>query len=148
MVDQNRFLLDIIKSEKVSSSDVTKPTYMKDVPKPTTWNTQDKRNVEAFVTKYEIYCDASGYHSDKVKVRSFGLFLKKGTPIKFAAWRNSRAEDLAWKELKEWAIVMWRKLHQHLLHVLSLGAMKWRPEQNLSRYAEEYFQGLVQIARG
>ena len=39
----------------------------------------------------------------------------------------------------------WRKPHQHLLDVTALGAMKWRNEQNLSRYAEEYKAKYLQL---
>ena len=35
-------------------------------------------------------------------------------------------------------IEAWRNPHQHLLNVTSLGVMKWRSDQNLSRYAKEY----------
>ena len=45
---------------------------------------------------------------------------------------------MPWKALKEWAVVTWRKPHQHLLDVSSLGAMKWKPDLSLARYAEEY----------
>ena len=123
---------------EISSSNVTKPTYIKNVPKSTTWDTKDKRNIEDFLTEYETYCDASRYNGDDVKVRSFGSFLKDGASIAFAAWRGSRGERLLWKNLKEWAIKAWLKPHQHLLDVTSLGTMKWMNDQNLSRYAEDY----------
>ena len=35
-------------------------------------------------------------------------------------------------------IESWQKPHQHLLDVSSLGAMRWRLDQKLSRNAEEY----------
>ena len=35
-IDQNQMLFEIIQSRKSTSSDATKPTYMKNVPKPTT----------------------------------------------------------------------------------------------------------------
>ena len=58
---------------------------MKNVPKPTTWDTKDKRNIETFFTEYEMYCDASGYIGDEVRIRSFGSFSKDGASIAFAA---------------------------------------------------------------
>lgn len=75
LIDQNQMLVEIIRSKINTSSDATKPTYMKNVLKPTMWDTRDKRNIKAFFTEYETYCDASGYNGDEVKVRSFGSFL-------------------------------------------------------------------------
>ena len=138
LMDQNQMLIEILKSRRSSSSDATKSMYMKNVPKPTTWDTIDKKYIEVFLTEYETYCDASGYNSDDVKVRSFGSFLRDGTSIAFAAWRGSRGEDLSWDALKEWAVEAGQKPHQHLLDVMTLDAMKWRNNQNLSRYVEEY----------
>ena len=43
---------------------------------------------------------------------------------------------------------MWCKPHQHLFDVTALGAMKWRSEQNLSRYAEEYKAKFLQFDCG
>lgn len=80
----NQMLVEIIRSGKSLSSDATKPTYMKNVPKPMTWDTKDKRNIETFLTEYETYCDASGYNGDEVRVRNFGSFLKDGVSIAFA----------------------------------------------------------------
>lgn len=48
------------------SSDATRSTYMKNVSKPTTWNTKDKRNIEAFLTEYETYCDVSGSRGENL----------------------------------------------------------------------------------
>lgn len=95
IADQNQMLLDIIKTGKASLSDVIKPAYIKDVPKATTWDAKNKRNIEAFITKYEMFWNASGYHGDEVMVRSCGSFYKEGTLITFAVWRSERAEDLA-----------------------------------------------------
>ena len=103
------------------------------LPKPLTWDTRDKRNIEAFLSEYEAYCDASGYIGNEVRMRSFGPFIKEGASIAFAAWRGSRGEDLPWAALKAWAVDVWRKPSQHLLDVTALGAMKWPNEQNLSR---------------
>jgi len=58
---------------------------------------------------------------------------------------SRRGETLPWKDLKEWAIEAWRKSHQHLLDVTSLGAIKWRSDQNLSRYVEEYKSKYLQF---
>ena len=58
----------------------------------------------------------------------------------FAAWRGSLGEDLPWDALKEWAVDAWRKPHQYLLD-----AMKWRNDQNLLRYAEEYKAKYLQL---
>ena len=71
-------------------------------------------------------------------MRIFGSFLKDDASIVFTAWRGLRDEDLSWNAPKEWAVEAWQKPHQHLLDVTALGAMKWRNDLNLSRYAEEY----------
>lgn len=112
------------------------------------WDTKDKRNIEAFVTEYETYCDALGYRGDKVRVRSFGSFLKEGASITFVAWQSGCAEDLERKKLKDWAVVTWRKPHEYLLDVPSLDTMKWRPKQNLSMYVEEYKSKYLQYDCG
>lgn len=145
LIDQNNIMLEIIKSNRSASSDGPRPTYMKNVPKPVTWDTRDKRNIEAFLTEYEAYCDVSDYIGDEVRVRSFGSFLKEGASIAFAAWQASQGEDLPWATLKEWAVDVWRKPHQHLLDVTALGAMKWRNDQNLSCYAEDYKAKYLQL---
>ena len=88
--------------------------------------------------EYETYCDASGYVDDNFRVRSFGSFLKEGAAVTYSAWRGIHPEAMPWKTLKEWAVVTWRKPHQHLLDVSSLGAMKWKIDQSLARYVEEY----------
>ena len=62
-----------------------------------------------------------------------------------AAWRDSQDEDLSWDALTEWAVDAWQNPHQHLLKVTALGVMKWRNEQNLSRYAEEYKAKYLQL---
>ena len=123
LIDQNRMLVEIMKSGKSSSSDATKPTYMKNVPKPTTWDTKDKRNIEAIITEYETYCDAAGYNDDEVRVKIFGSFLKDDASIAFVACQGSRGEYLPWKDLKEWAIEAWRKPHQNLIDITFLGIM-------------------------
>lgn len=91
ILDQNHLLMELLKS-RTASSDEPRPTYMKNVPKPITWDTRDKRNIETFLTEYEAYCDASGYIGDEVRVRSFGSFLKDGASIAFAAWQNRAAK--------------------------------------------------------
>ena len=98
---------------------------MKNVPKPMLWDTRDKRNIEAFLTEYEAYCDTVGYIGDAVRVRSFRSFLKEGASTTFASWRSSQGENLAWDALRGWTIRVWRKPHQHLLEVTVLDAMKW-----------------------
>jgi hypothetical protein len=87
-------LVEMVQKGRNSSSDGSKPTYMKNISKPTTWDTKDKRNIETFFMEYETYCDASGYIGDEVRVRSFGSFLKEGASIVFAAWRNLAVERL------------------------------------------------------
>ena len=81
-----------------SSLDGSKPTYMKNVPKPTTWDNKNKRNIKTFFTEYETYCDASGYIGNEVEVRNFESVLKEGASIAFAAWRDSRGKTLPWKD--------------------------------------------------
>ena len=87
LVQQNQMLMELAQGKlaKGSSSDGSKPTYMKNVPKPPNWDTKDRRNIEAFLTEYETYCNASGYIGDEVRVRSFGSFLKEGAAVSFAA---------------------------------------------------------------
>lgn len=46
---------------KCLSSDGSKPTYMKNIPKPTTWDTKDPKSIKVFLTEYETYCDVSDY---------------------------------------------------------------------------------------
>lgn len=123
LIDQNHLMMEILKSSRSASLDGPRPTYMKNMPKPLTWDTRDKRNIEAFFNEYEAYCDASGYIGDEVRVRSYGSFLKEGASIAFAAWRGSRGENLPWDALKEWAVDAWRKPHQHLFDVTALSAM-------------------------
>ena len=65
ILDQNHLFMELLKSRTVSSNE-PRPTYMKNVPKPMTWDTRDKRNIETFLTEYEAYCDASGYIGDEV----------------------------------------------------------------------------------
>lgn len=67
---------------------------MKNVLKPIMWDTKDKRNIKTFLTKYEMYCDASEYIGDEVRVRSFRSFLKKYASIAFAAWQDLAVERL------------------------------------------------------
>lgn len=141
----NLVVLQLAKATSVSSGGTSPGLYMKNVPKPQLWDTRDKRNIEAFLTEYEAYCEAAGYIGDAVRVRSFGSFLKEGASTTFSSWRSSQGEDLAWDALRTWAIGVWRKPHQHLLDVTALGAMKWRSEQNLSRYAEEYKAKFLQL---
>lgn len=83
MANQKQLRLDKIKWVENSSSDVTKPTYMKDVLKPALWNTKDKHNIETFMTKYGMYCDAVDYMGDEIRVKGFGSFLNKGASITF-----------------------------------------------------------------
>jgi len=66
LAQQNQMLLEMVQKGRSSSSDGSKPTYMKNVPKPTTWDTKDKSNIDSFLTEYETYCDASGYIGDEV----------------------------------------------------------------------------------
>lgn len=101
LMDQNHLLMEFLKNSRSASSDGSRPTYMKNVPKLMTWDTRDKRNIEAFPTEYEAYCDVSGYIGDEVRVKSFGSFLKEGASIAFAAWRGLRGKDLPWDALKE-----------------------------------------------
>jgi hypothetical protein len=93
ILDQNHLLMKLFKS-RTASSDESHPTYIKNVPKPMTWDTRDKRNMETFLTEYKTYCNASGYIGDEVRVRNFGSFFKDGASIAFAAWHGSRGEDL------------------------------------------------------
>lgn len=81
-------LVEIIKSGKSSLSDATKPNYIKNVLKPMTWDTSDRRNIEGFLTEYEIYCDTSDYDGDDVMVKKFGSFLKVGAFIAFTSWQG------------------------------------------------------------
>ena len=124
--------------EVVTPASSTKVVYMKNVPKPVIWDTKDCKNIETFITEYETYCDALGYVDNDVRVRSFGSFLKEGAVATYLAWRGTHSEAMPWKALKEWAKVTWRIPHQYLLDASSLGAMKWKPDQSLARYAEEY----------
>ena len=94
LIDQNRMLVEIVQRGKSSSSDATKPTYIGNVLKPTTWDIDDKQNIEVFLTEYETYCDASWYNADEVRVRNFGSFLKDGASIAFAAWQKLVVEIL------------------------------------------------------
>ena len=77
LMDQNHLMIEILKSTRSASSDGTRPTYMENVPKPLTWDTRDKRNIEVFLTEYEAYCDASGYIGDNVRVRTLGPSLRR-----------------------------------------------------------------------
>ena len=52
LMDQNQLLVEIIKSGKSSLLDATKPNYIKNVLKPTTWDTLDKGNIEGFLIDY------------------------------------------------------------------------------------------------
>lgn len=90
LMDQNQLLVEIIKSERSSSSDATGSTYMKNVLKPMTWNNKKKKNIELLLTTYETYCDVSGYNDDDIRVWSFRSFLKNGESIASAAWRGRR----------------------------------------------------------
>lgn len=139
-LEQNHILAGYLAKDKqvITPASSAKVTYTKNVPKPVVLDTKDRRNIETFITEYETYCDASGYLEDDVRVQSFGSFLKEGTIATFAAWRATHPGAISWKNLKAWAIVTWRKPHQHLLDVLSLEAMKWKPDQSLARYGEEY----------
>jgi hypothetical protein len=101
LAQQNQMLVEMVQKRRSLSSDGSKPTYMKNVPKPTAWDTKDKMNIETFLTEYEMYCDALGYIGDDVRLRIFRSFLKDGASIVFAAWRGSRVEALPWKNLKE-----------------------------------------------
>ena len=94
LAQQNQMLVDMVQKRKNLSSDGSKPTYMQNVPKPMSWDTKDKRNIETFLTEYETYCDASGYIGDEVRVRCFGSFFKDGAAIAFAVWQGSRREAL------------------------------------------------------
>lgn len=111
-------MMEILKSTRSASSDEPRPTYMKNVPKPLTWDMRDKHNIEAYLTEYKAYCNVPDYIGDEVRLMNFGSFIKEG------AWRGSRGEDLTWAALKEWAVDAWRMPHQHLLDVTALGAMK------------------------
>jgi hypothetical protein len=139
-LQQNQLLMErLFKMDRVSSLFIlSKVTYIKNVPKPALWDTKDKGNINFFMTEYESYCNEFGYLGDDVRVRSFDTFLKDSAGITFAASRASQIDEPAWARLKAWAIKSWRKPHQHLLDVLSLGAMRWRFDQNLLRYAQEY----------
>lgn len=91
-MDQNHLMMKFLKSTRSASSDGPRPTYMKNVLKPMTWDTRDKKNIEAFLTEYEAYCDASDYIGDELRVRNFGSLLKDDASIAFADWRGSRGE--------------------------------------------------------
>ena len=101
---KNHLMMKFFKSTRSALSDGPRSTYMKNVPKPMTWDTRDKKNIEALLIEYEAYCDASGYIGDELRVRNFGSLLKDDESIAFAAWRGSRGEDLPWDALKEWAV--------------------------------------------
>jgi hypothetical protein len=72
----NLVVLQLAKATSASSGGTSPGLYMKNMPKPPVWDTRDKRNIEAFLTEYEAYCEAAGYIGDAVRVRSFGSFLK------------------------------------------------------------------------
>ena len=84
----NQVLMETVKNRRASSGETRPVVYMKNMPKRMTWDTRDKRNIEAFLTEYEAYCDAAGYISDAVWVRNFGYFLKEGASMTFANWRR------------------------------------------------------------
>ena len=68
---KNQILMELLKSRTASSEEPRPTVYMKNVPKPMIWDTRNKRNIEAFITEYEAYCDASGYIGDEVRVKRF-----------------------------------------------------------------------------
>ena len=85
----NQVLIELVKKWSASSEETRPVVYMKNVPKLMTRDTRDKRNIEAFRTEYEAYCDAAGYIGDAVRIRSFGSFIKEGASMTFSNWRSS-----------------------------------------------------------
>lgn len=85
---QNQILIEMVQRQKNSSLDGSNPSYMKNVPKLTTWDTKDKNNIEILLTEYETYCDALGYIGDEVRMRNFGSFLKGRAVVSFASLQN------------------------------------------------------------
>ena len=85
-MQQNQLVMELAQQRaRGTLSDGSKPTYMKDVPKSANRDTKDRRNIEAFLIEYEMYCDTLVYIGDKVRVRSFVSCLKEGAAISFAA---------------------------------------------------------------
>lgn len=52
MTYQNKLLMGIIKSSKTTPTEGPKPTYMRDVPKLTLWDTKDRRTIKTFINEY------------------------------------------------------------------------------------------------
>lgn len=97
MVDQNKLLLEIIKSgggAKILPSNVGKLAYMINAPKPMPWNTKDKKNIETFTTEYEMYDNALRYIGGDIWVRRFGFFLN---PLRMATSPQNIHRILSWR---------------------------------------------------
>lgn len=101
------------KEAAVAAAKGENSNFPKNAPKPSLWNTKDKRNVESLLTKYEVYREALGVQGDNERVRFFTRFFKAGECITSMAWMTTRSEEgpINWKDFREWVLITWRKPH-------------------------------------